>query len=86
MIVMTTDPGQQYGRARRNACSPAVAPTATPTWRRVHATRLADLRPAGAVAAPNSGIPVNATMGAMGFWGARSATKPSTRHLVTRTT
>lgn len=88
MILMTTDPGQQYGRARRHACSPVVAPAARAmgSWRRVPAARLADLRTTGVVAVPNCGIPANATMGDMGFGSALSATKPSTRHLVTRTT
>jgi len=88
MIVMTTDPGQQHCRARRHACSPVVAPAtrALDSWRRVPAARLADLCTTGVVAVPNCGIPVNATMGEMGFGGALSATKPSTRHLVTRTT
>jgi hypothetical protein len=84
MILMTTDPGQQLGRARRHACSPSVAPAAhvMGSWRRALAVRP---RTAG-VAVPNCGIPANATMGDMGFMGALSATKPSARHLETRTT
>jgi hypothetical protein len=93
MILMTTESGQQLGRARRHARSlaaPTAAPDAIGSWRPVPAVRPVDRRASVVVVLPTCGYAPNATIStgnAGGFMGAHlMATKPPARHLVKRST
>jgi len=93
MTLMTTESGQQLGRARRHAHAlavPTAAPDAIDSWRPVPAVRPVDPRTSGVVVLPTCGYAPNATIStgnAGGFMGAHlMATKPPTRHLVKRST